>query len=838
MDNFFFSNEEFVTPNKRQFGNLKDSRVLLMQKVLQNLHGKKPFKMPSDSELLEIFMDTEFLKRSYKNYSSKTVDEIANIITNKGRYDQPLAQMLEKHFPETENMLDKFSAMAKKYSKSLIEPVTSAVTSAITEATGIGRVGGVGVAAAGNAFAKYITDYIERPDDMQPDIAEKIESVEDVIEEILNDYGFRYYNQDDINRLIKDIGPTLLYNLNDGMSMKEMTSKKSKMYKLVSDTYYNYIDSTQKKRKVENYIEEVLKSNYDEEEFDSEDIAKIYNYKKTYIESLLKDYIQNQEEPENLSELIRNPTNKMRVVNRVINDAFDVLVSKEDEEINEEEEEEEEIEENEEEVDEASIDRDRGLNPFSPSGAYIYDPLKGKGFYSHWTEMEKVRAAGIDLSDDANGNLLRPGSWPAIEGMRNYINDNAHIINDVAAEMAPYIAQAVGMAGAMGAVSTTGVVAPVLISAMAIDTLNKIFNKDQGVVRQYLDFSGYNYLGPGNNVKADLLEGKKPINALDKIAYKHDILYFSKDSETRQHADYGFVRDIDKLLKDPNIDPKMKMQAQIAKAAVMVQSNFARLPTHKRLSGDKLDDYNRLKAIASMTPDKKNTEQIIKMLPDDWDVEEQAVAKVREQAKQQLQNQPVGDEITQESLDTKYNNPLDFMEIKKFTKPTITLQPEFIQAGTNNFNVLESSFTIKNEQRLLNTMENKVISDDTSYTDNPLRQMNIDDVKRMLKNVDVNDSLDYEQDRYLTGLNLLGQPTNRETKNYRIPTVHEEGAKEDLENTHATGGWVNSVQDSDFDVRFRNGYNPFINLKQEPRQKYGLHNEDIMDTEMKISPLI
>ena len=59
---------------------------------------------------------------------------------------------------------------------------------------------------------------------------------------------------------------------------------------------------------------------------------------------------------------------------------------------------------------------------------------------------------------------------------------------------------------------------------------------------------GYNYMGPGTNLKKRLARGDKGVNRLDNIAMQHDIDYSkAKNLKAKHAADRRMIRAIEKL---------------------------------------------------------------------------------------------------------------------------------------------------------------------------------------------------------------------------------------------------------------------------------------------------
>jgi len=77
---------------------------------------------------------------------------------------------------------------------------------------------------------------------------------------------------------------------------------------------------------------------------------------------------------------------------------------------------------------------------------------------------------------------------------------------------------------------------------------------------------GYNFLGPGTDLKERIASGLLPVDTLDKIAYEHDLLYsLARNEEQIREADKIMIKSIDKYLPSSIIAQGIKniLQAKI-----------------------------------------------------------------------------------------------------------------------------------------------------------------------------------------------------------------------------------------------------------------------------------
>jgi len=78
----------------------------------------------------------------------------------------------------------------------------------------------------------------------------------------------------------------------------------------------------------------------------------------------------------------------------------------------------------------------------------------------------------------------------------------------------------------------------------ALPNFRQFFNGD-------FTLPGYNFLGPGTDIKERIASGLKPVDLLDKIAYEHDLLYsLARNPAQIREADQNMKNAIDKYLKD------------------------------------------------------------------------------------------------------------------------------------------------------------------------------------------------------------------------------------------------------------------------------------------------
>lgn len=94
-----------------------------------------------------------------------------------------------------------------------------------------------------------------------------------------------------------------------------------------------------------------------------------------------------------------------------------------------------------------------------------------------------------------------------------------------------------------GVLTGVGAVVVANKASESLSTFKQFFNGDFTV-------PGYNFLGPGTDIKERIASGLKPVDLLDKIAYEHDLLYsLARTPEQIREADQNMINAIDKYLK-------------------------------------------------------------------------------------------------------------------------------------------------------------------------------------------------------------------------------------------------------------------------------------------------
>jgi len=86
-----------------------------------------------------------------------------------------------------------------------------------------------------------------------------------------------------------------------------------------------------------------------------------------------------------------------------------------------------------------------------------------------------------------------------------------------------------------------------------------------------LNFTGYQYLGPGTKLKKRLARGDPGINQLDKIAKQHDIDYDkAKNLKEKWKADTKMIKAIEALPGKKTVPERIVKRIMQAKKLVKV----------------------------------------------------------------------------------------------------------------------------------------------------------------------------------------------------------------------------------------------------------------------------
>jgi len=123
---------------------------------------------------------------------------------------------------------------------------------------------------------------------------------------------------------------------------------------------------------------------------------------------------------------------------------------------------------------------------------------------------------------------------------------------------------------------------------------------------------GYNFLGPGTDLKERIASGLLPVDLLDKIAYEHDLLYsLAKNENQIREADEIMIKSIDKYLPGSifaqGIKNILQLKIDNEKKSLMDFSNKI-LEENKKTTKQQINIYDTL--LNEITYDQPTTTNI------------------------------------------------------------------------------------------------------------------------------------------------------------------------------------------------------------------------------------
>lgn len=131
------------------------------------------------------------------------------------------------------------------------------------------------------------------------------------------------------------------------------------------------------------------------------------------------------------------------------------------------------------------------------------------------------------------------------------------------------------------------------------EAAGKILNRAIDILPTELHIPGYQYCGPGTNLKERLARGDQGINKLDSSCKLHDIAYSKySDSRNRSIADKELVEQAWERVKAPDASLSEKAAAWAVTNIMKVKSKFG---------GGKKKYRNKRKNIKCRCKNKRNT---------------------------------------------------------------------------------------------------------------------------------------------------------------------------------------------------------------------------------------
>ena len=127
-----------------------------------------------------------------------------------------------------------------------------------------------------------------------------------------------------------------------------------------------------------------------------------------------------------------------------------------------------------------------------------------------------------------------------------------------------------------------------------------VLNKGVDLLPFETHLPGFNYCGPGTNLKSRLTRGDRPINSLDSACMEHDIAYSkSTDNKTRSEADKKLAWKAWEIVKNPNSKLSERAYSYLVTNLIKAKSAFGGRMGRKRRTGVKKTQrqkaINRLK---------------------------------------------------------------------------------------------------------------------------------------------------------------------------------------------------------------------------------------------------